>query len=282
MNPLVHYLLYGRAEGRRPRGLNSRIRSAIRAALPGLLQLEPQLQRFVALRNPDLLADRDPFEGALPRAFGAFFNSLDKAFDRIIFVPSVAFGGAELVAMLIAKAAVDTRKHHSVLIVIADSDQVEAANWLPPGAELRAISTFDPRLDIVDRTRFVASAVEAIRPKAVMNVNSLACWNAYKMFGKSLANATDLYAMLFARDYDEQSKPVGYSDSHFRDCFPYLRRIYFDTQRFPRELATTYGLTAQARSKLLCIRPPPQGDTPAWTRSSNNARQRFSVLWAGR
>jgi glycosyltransferase involved in cell wall biosynthesis len=283
INPLVHYMRHGQAEGRRPLRLNSRLRDAIGAALPQLTRLEPRLESFVALRNPDLLEEGDPFEQeALPRAFCAFFKSLDKPYDRIIFVPWISLGGADLVAMLVAKAVADTYGHDSVLIIMTDTDQKNAAHWLPIDVQLRAISDFDPKLTDEDCARFVACVVEAIHPKAVMNINSRACWNALTTYGKSMANTTQHYAMLFGRDYDENDRPIGYCDTHFRDCLPQLRRIYCDTEQFPCELAAKYGLTGKARLKLLSVRPPPEATIRAWVRSPNDARQKFSVLWAGR
>ena len=79
---------------------------------------------------------------------------------------------------------------NSVLIVITNSDQNNAAHWLPAGVQTRAISDFEPKLADEDRAHLVSCVVETIRPKAVMNVNSRACWNAFMTCGKSMANTS--------------------------------------------------------------------------------------------
>jgi len=282
VNPLLHYLRSGKMEGRAPHGPDSRIVSAIRAAAPGLMRVEPELQSLPVLRNPERFVTDRLLDQGLVRAFGGLFQSLNKTYERIIFVPWISHGGADLVAMQVAKIVLEIQGPDSVLIVTTDSDHLSAVDWVPRGADLRTLSTFHSQLSEHDRARFVAGLVQAISPKAVMNINSRACWDAYKRYGKSLVNSSDLYAMLFGCDFDQHGRPIGYADTHFRDCLSYLKRIYSDTERFPHEIAMKFGLTENARSKLLCLRPPPEADVTAWVRPPFEAKRKFSVLWAGR
>ena len=59
-----------------------------------------------ALR-PKVALDLQPF----PRALGALFETLERPYESLIFIPWLSRGGAELVAMLVAEAVVKSNEN---------------------------------------------------------------------------------------------------------------------------------------------------------------------------
>jgi glycosyltransferase involved in cell wall biosynthesis len=262
---------------------NQRLIETIKKAADGFAWADSELAETAILNDPSAANSAKPYDqGPLPLAFAAFFKTLTTAYDHIVFVPSLVYGGAEMVAMQVARAAVKNSRHERVLVVATDSDTSITRHWLPEGVDLSILRAHGAALNADDMPRFVAGIIQSIRPKSVMNVNSRACWEAFRIFGRPLAVTTDLFAMLFCRDYNGAGRAVGYSDSHFRSCFPNLKSVYFDTEMFPRELAERFGILGNGRRQLITARPPPPDDINEWVRPCTEKDRRFSVLWAGR
>ena len=80
-------------------------------------------------------------------AWENLFASLDRSYERIIFVPWLIRGGADLVAVYAARATIEKYGAESLLFVVTDSQRMEASDWLPKGANVRVLldywSTFD-------------------------------------------------------------------------------------------------------------------------------------------
>jgi len=96
--------------------------------------------------------------------------------------------------------------------------------------------------------------IMALKPLAVLNVNSLACWEAIKKTGAPLSTMTDIYASLFCRDYTADGRAAGYADTHFRACLPFTRKIYFDNETFARQMVEEYGIPASLQGRIEVLR----------------------------
>ena len=217
-------------------------------------------------------------------AWTRLFHSLKAEYKYLVFVPHLMRGGADLVAVNAIRAACERHGTGSTLLVLTDSGQKEALDWLPPSARthITVISDIAQSLDIQGRSRLIEMLVMALKPRAILNVNSGACWDALKRSGAWLASVTDVYVSLFCRDYLDDGRAAGYTDTHVRPCLPYIKGVYCDNSQLPTWLSTYYGLPPSQRAKLIVqLQPKSPLATPrGFLRTRNDAR--LPILWAGR
>ncbi|WP_176015539.1 glycosyltransferase [Burkholderia sp. BCC0398] len=280
LHPLVHYMMIGRPQGRHG-GLPAHVLGTI----------EKMISEAGALESPILLDPAFAEPALLPLSYGGqawsgigawqqLFDSLPCAFEHIVFVPWLVRGGADLAAANVVRASIQENGIDSTLIVLTDYDRSDAVEWLPAGTHVRILSEIEPSLTRADRVQLVESLIFALRPKSVMNVNSGACWEAIAKKGAALGKLTELYACLFCRDYTPDGRAAGYADTHFRDCVPYLTKVYFDNAGFMDELAADYGVPAIMRSRLVVLHQPVSNVAVGTYKGGAQAGNR--VMWAGR
>jgi glycosyltransferase involved in cell wall biosynthesis len=280
MHPLVHYITIGKKEGRLA-SIDPRIIQTAADTIAQAGAIEPAILLDPALAKPDQL--RISFGGqGWPglRVWQKLFDSLEHAYTHVVFVPWLVRGGADLAAANAVKAAIEVHGKDSTLVVLADYDRADAVDWLPDGAHTRILSEFGPTLNRSDRVFIIELLIRTIRPKAVLNVNSGACWDAIVQRGGGLSRVTDLYACLFCRDFAPDGRAAGYADSHFRDGLKYLKKVYFDNERFLLELTADYGVPQPLRARLSTLHQPI--DSHAGTKHSGGPTPRNQVMWAGR
>ncbi|MDM0017556.1 glycosyltransferase family 4 protein [Variovorax saccharolyticus] len=281
MNPLLHYLRYGRVEGRRL-CISRSIKDVIQRELPALAQIEP-----------DLMADNQLFEDldtltsvfSMPRGAAAacwrrLWAQVGPKVEHLVFVPWLIRGGADLAAVNVVRVLQQRVGVHSVALIVTDYSDMSAADWLPEGTRFVRLSDTNSALSAGDRKTLVEKLIWTLRPKSVFNVNSRACWEATVHAGRALARMTTLNALLFCRDYNADGRAVGYSDTHFRGAISHLHRVYFDTRYFIAELVTQYGLPPVLEAKLHYLPQPSPGLSTLQPTSATTGRPR--ILWAGR
>ena len=280
--PFIHYLSAGRAEGRLA-APPERLLEIARRTIEDLARLEPALSaanHFVDLRQ--LLIGNGRPVGRLSTAWDGLSGSLPRLFPYVVTVPWLVRGGADLVAVHAIRALAEQRGAEAILLVVTDCDNVEAQAWLPSGVEVRILSSFGTGLDLEERTRLIELLIQALRPHSLFQVNSRACWDAIKRRGQALSKMTRLFAAVFCRDYTADGAPIGYADTHFRDCLPFLERVYLDNETFARELIARFGIPSSMRSKLLVVKQPIRSAAPPAASRSVKEQRRFCVFWAGR
>ena len=282
INPLVHYIRHGIAQGRLPAPRPSAV-SAAEQTIRDVSAFEPEIANVADFKDVSRLTFRSAvYPSALLKAWGKLFASLTSQFSHVIFLPWLVRGGADLIAMNAVRAAIEQHGPAATLVIVTDHDRVEAADWLPLAAEIRVISDYSPNLSHEDRVRIVEMLIVSLRPRAVLNVNSRACWDAIERKGLALAQFTRLYGALFCRDYTEDSRAAGYSDTHFRPSLPYYTKIYFDNQAFRQELIQNYGLPVSIQGRLSVVYAPSAEGLRFRGFRRGDAGGRLSVLWAGR
>lgn len=280
MHPLVHYITIGKQEGRQAGVDPSLIETAMRmvseaGSIESTILLDP------ALADPGLLPINLGGQGWKGlKAWQALFDSLSSPYSHVVFVPWLVRGGADLAATNAVRAAIEVHGKDSTLVVLTDYERTDAIDWLPDGAHVRILSNFGPTLSRSDRVLIVELLIRSIRPRAILNVNSGACWDAIVEKGGALSKVCDLYACLFCRDFTNDGRAAGYADTHFRDGLRHLKKVYFDNERFLRELAGDYGVPQQLRSRLSTLHQPIGGLVK--TRHSGGPSPRNRIMWAGR
>jgi glycosyltransferase involved in cell wall biosynthesis len=280
--PFLHYLNDGRAEGRLAAPPEWLFETA-RRTIADLARLEPELaaaDHFVDLRRLPIMDGRPSRRFAA--AWQGLIGSLPQLFPCVVMVPWLVRGGADLFAIQATRALAERHGADAILLVVTDSDELEAQSWLPPGIAIRVLSSFGPNLDREERTHLVELLIRALRPQSVFQVNSRACWDAIKRRGAALSKMTRLFAAGFCRDYTDGGMPVGYADTHLRDCLPFLQRVYLDNATFAEELIARFGIPPSMRSKLQVVKQPVRTTAVPTARTTVKEPRSFTVVWAGR
>ncbi|MTW17287.1 methyltransferase domain-containing protein [Rhodoplanes serenus] len=278
INPLMHFIEFGAIEGREVYAPQAKFDAdALIAELSGF--------EATALTEISQLKERMPIVLSMPShqgVFGSwakFLRSLPNGVIRVIFVPWLVKGGADLAALNCLRAAMQEDPDGVTLLVATDHAQADAMDWVPEGAHVRFFSDFGP-LTREERVTFVRALIFAVQPKAVLNVNSLACWEAFQLYGRSLKNYTSLHAMMFCRDYLPDGTAAGYADTHLRDCVAALDVVYFDNERFRAEMMAQLYVSADSEARFELL-PQPTGLIEIYKLLESPAK-RPRVLWAGR
>ncbi|MBT9293155.1 glycosyltransferase family 4 protein [Prosthecodimorpha staleyi] len=277
-NPLLHYIEHGAAAYLVPAPPKGYLRtvndlwSSVRH-LDGELSLDRRLGFFKGVE----LVDGRPKNNRVLDALKTVVEKYPYAYDRMIFVPWLVRGGAELVASHFARAAAETFGPESVAVVMTDWDRPDARDWIANGVDVISLPGLFPKANLDERAQLIENILRIYRPKAVLNVNSPSFWEALKGRGRFLSVYTAVYACLFCRDYDDAGNPAGYADSHFRDSIAHLTHLYSDNERFLAELVRQYHLPTDLRAKMSAVRQPIH-------LASNSVHYLTSrkILWAGR
>lgn len=292
LNPLIHYLRYGHSEGRYTGAEETPIRITSKDIIRRYKNLIQKSVREVgvfeaAVTNDPVLKDMKGLpwtfslnSSLLWRAWKNIFNSINHDIKCIVFVPWLAKGGADLVAVNIIRAAIEKHGSNKVLLVLADYDNKDSIDWLPDTTQWIAFSDFG-LLTHEDREKLIESLVFALQPTSVINVNSYACWDVFSKKGKALSQHSNLFVYLFCHDYDSEGKAAGYAATHFYDALPYLTKVYFDNATFLKKLCHEYNLSEEMQKKLVVLRQP----TPQNIELKDyefSEKTPFPILWAGR
>ncbi|MEI2302401.1 glycosyltransferase family 4 protein [Ensifer sp. MJa1] len=278
LNPIIFHIRHGH---NRDTVIPPRMRALLRLNIRRWSPIEAAIRtetRFHPLK-------RLPINASIPsvplfQAWTRLFASLPAGIDRIVFVPWIVHSGADLASANMVKAAIDAYGVQSVLVVVTDAPRLEAVDWLPPGTLVAVLPLIDQTLGHEDRVRLTELIVFSLRPKAIMNVNSRACWDLFLSKGKALSSMCRLHAAMFCQDYTDSGVPIGYSDTHFMGTIDNIEKLYIDNSTFIQKIIADYQLPASYASKLALLRQP-------CTVGKNATRQvgggkRMRVIWAGR
>jgi glycosyltransferase involved in cell wall biosynthesis len=280
LSPLVHYLTIGKPEGRSYR-FDPRIMDSVDRMIAEAGSLESTILLEPAFAEPSLLSfNLGGQDWVGIHAWQDLFDTLDRPYDHIVFVPWLVRGGADLAAANAARAVIEAHGIDSTLVVLTDHECTDAIDWLPEGTHVRVFSNFGPTLSRADRSLMVEALILAVQPKSILNVNSGACWDAIVRRGGALGRATDIYACLFCRDYTPDGRAAGYSDTHFRDALPYLKKLYFDNEGFLNEMMLDAGVPPSLQAKMVTVYQPMMSSGAPL--HAGGPRERNAVIWAGR
>ncbi|MEI5996866.1 hypothetical protein H3V53_06515 [Paraburkholderia bengalensis] len=254
LHPLVHYLTIGRNEGRRC-GLDARVFATVGKMYEEAGALEPAVALDPALASPHLLGIHGGGQHwpAL-RAWRALFESLEHPFRCIVFVADPLHAEMTEIALDAAHAAIEAHGADSTLIVFTDDERANKDH--AAGVHTRCLSNFGEPLTRAERASIVEKLILSVRPKAVLNIDSAACWDTIVRKGGALQSATDLYAYLYGSDGGVGSRANDFAHTHFREGLPFLRKVYVESLQFQESVASEYGLPPSLKSRLVPLHSP--------------------------
>jgi glycosyltransferase involved in cell wall biosynthesis len=280
-NPLLHFIRIGASINRRLVEIRHSNTLAI-DLLSEIEHLDPDLPNLMqALGKGPLTVVDGVRRDEAADAWDKLFASLNRPYDRLIFVPWLMLRDEDLVAAYAARAAIDRHGIDSLLVVVTDSSSTEALGWLPAGTHVRILGDYGLDLSAQDRMELSLWLVQALRPRSLFNINSRACWEILRSHGAALSTFCELHAALFCRDFDESGHDSGYSSSYFRSSIPHLKSVLFDNQHFADELAEKYGVPPSLRMRLKRVYQPAPAATPHGFLLAQEGELK-PVMWAGR
>jgi len=293
----MHWCEYGAEEGRLPHPVfpgellkdysgPDALRAWIKQigdAPPTFDWLEP-LWRVAYSHEPELgrlhwqgsrLSDR-PFQGTKRGIHTTRIRKLMPRINFLALLPCMAMGGAERLASIALSYRAKNCGTEDLLILCTDLDDRQAKHWFDGlGTVYWVNDDLNLALDQNDCSLLVAQIVCGWGPKAVMNFNSRAGWEAMAKWGRQMSSRSDTYSWLFSRIYGSEGEPSGYADEYGRQAIPSLKAVLFDNQTFANELTEDYALPISQAKKFKTLYQPVD-ELPAREFSGT------AVLWAGR
>jgi glycosyltransferase involved in cell wall biosynthesis len=280
-NPLLYFLRHGASMHIRVAEIHNS--NAIAAQLLSDIEhLDPELPNLKqTLANGPLTVVDGVRRDETADAWNRLFASLNQPFQRMLFLPRLARGDANQIAFYAARATIDLHGINSLLIVVTDGSSTEALDGLPAGAHVRILDEYGSDLSAQDRMELSLWLIQALRPRNLLNINSMACWEVLRSHGAALSTFCELHAALLGREFDDSGLDIGYSNAYFRPSIQYLKSVLFDNQNFADELAEQFGMPPSMRSRLKRVYQPAPF-APRRGALLENTIKPMSVLWSGR
>lgn len=290
INPLAHFLIFGRREARAhcsPFVLLSSPTEPQRTGEASLLvehykklrEIEPLLPSSHRLAElPEQAMPRNSIAG---EAYRKLVEILPRPFSHLFLIPWLIRGGAEKVTMNMVRCVAEQRGVDAPLVVLTDSKDVSALDWLPRGVRWVSLLELDRELTMEDRQLLLLRLILQAKPVAVVNTNSETAWYLYKKHGLQLREFTNLCACLFDYGYDSEGIPDGLPIHFLNHSFDYLSYLFSDNNQFRNKLIARFAFSKDELHKLVVAYTPLEID------EKNVAAPRISatnkdILWASR
>ncbi len=231
-----------------------------------------------------------------PRANDAGYEKLREAtkilpksrYDSVVLMPAGRMGGADLVAAILVRALVKSKK---VLILRTDDSHWDCPHWYPEDVDSIDISPYlkdiqNQHQGIPVRHRALYVILTEIAAPQIFNVNSRLAFETMVSYGAQLASQFKLYAYYFCADRTENGSETGYPVLFFHNIFRYLDAAILDTKYLANILENRFSLPLSETQRLKTIYTPAQVDAeqlPVSERhKSEPDRSRPRILWGGR
>ena len=270
---LEHYVLHGHKEGRIP--AKRRIPAAVIDEFQEMIDIEPKLLLASGGLNSVVRYPRVTPSLFVPGIVRKKYNNNIKA---IVCVPFVSRGGADLVATYCVKALQNQYGTENVLLIVTDSSNVEVESWLEEETQCLVLEEETEFRDIDDKICTLHNVIGQYNPESVLNVNSFACWEMYKLYGRQLSTVTSLYAYYFCYDYDINKNRVGYITEYLTDTIDYMKGVMVDNLHIVEDIKDRYRFSENNLSKIHQIYSPYLDGNV----SHKSDEIKDGILWIGR
>jgi Glycosyl transferases group 1 len=189
-------------------------------------------------------------------AWRQLLTSIDRIYKRMIFVPSPDFAENDPLASNIWRAIQQLNGCDDTLVIATDDTNMSVPNTLSAGIPLRNLSSSQLDLSVPDRIEVSTALIYHMQPAAVLNFNSSTLWQTIEERGPALARVTRLFTYVLDRTRAPSDPINGLTERHFRNCFPYLTRIYADNASLIELLIDTYEVPNNLRERFRVVYNP--------------------------
>jgi hypothetical protein len=253
IHPLDHYLGIGFREKRKT-GLTDRHIALLHDLVGQFSESEPAIRHEGQFKFLDRIFYARGAESTRVReCWKKIFASLAKPYDRIVFSGEMNEADA---AVYVMEAAAETGKIAGTLLVQTDFVETDTARVQSAGADVLIFSDFDSGLTHDERVELVEYLIAAVEPEAVLNVDSAACWGAFRRRSAALSQ----FANLFACVLDETGL-----DEAMHASLPHLRKVYTADAAFIEQFAERHRLSDRKRLEFIGG-PETKSPKRAWPR----------------
>lgn len=317
MNPLVHFVLTGQAEGRahgamsagapvfdafsavlgkspkeaeallaqRRGDLRERLKSG---ELGRMVERASELEPLV--RHSTLAAIRagiTPFrnEGMMAQIVAIHRMQEAAGWKRakaVVLIPWVHLSGATRIAGHLCHALAEIYGADEVVVIRTETSEFQFPEWFPAGCRHVDFAGMAERVRPESRLRLLVELLRSLCPAAVFNVNSRLMWEAMEPYGKALADTTSLYAYLFCNDKNVHGDWVGYPVRNFHRFFDEFAGVITDSRFLASSLQSQFHLPPAQQGKLVTLDTPADTNMQIAIPSPKKAGARPQVFWAGR
>ncbi|MEF3405207.1 glycosyltransferase [Agromyces sp. CCNWLW203] len=224
---------------------DSRAAAHIQNALREATEIEPAISWTA--HHYDKLARWHTDDDGYTDALEYVLDAIGDRSDAIVAVPWVGIGGADLVSRNYATAIQSSARFRGKTTLLATHLPERTVHELiPEGVNFVQVpKTLDKMWPDLQR-RFIAQIVVMTRPELLVSVNCFHLANALQLYGRQIADGTDVFATLFAFDRIEPGYPVNpiTDDS---------QRAYLDDIA---GIITDNSNTAALIEEILAVEPP--------------------------
>jgi glycosyltransferase involved in cell wall biosynthesis len=254
MNPLHHYIVYGRDEGRiLPFEFNEIVTQQVINCLNIDADILPNHRTLSELPKTAL-----PKLGALSYQLTIdLMERFDEFKPEALFLLSgMRLGGAELAGLNVIR---ELSEKYKVLVIFTDNVAPQQESWW---ADLSNVSLYsmqdvaNGQVNYHDRVSVLANVLSRQSRLNIFNSNSFVGWDLIKKYGVALEGLHDIYPMLFCYDKDINFKKCGYIQDYLLDVLPYIKHCFFDNQSVIDEVTEDFGLTSAQQFKLSVLYQP--------------------------
>ncbi|MGQ7848772.1 glycosyltransferase family 4 protein [Granulosicoccus sp. 3-233] len=248
---LKHYVQHGHQEGRA--GKRYELPDSLKAETDALAQIEPKLGGYFDRQKSVVeypLIKSSTYAPCLIR--GRYTDGIQVA----ICVPFLSRGGADLVSTYILKAFQQRYGAENVLLLVTDRAENVVPQWIMEDTQVVYLDEESNFSGFDDRVHTLHSIIGMLSPEKIVNINSHAAWEMYKVYGRQLASVADLYAYIFCFDYTVGNARVGYIVDYVPKTIKYLKRIFCDNQTVIDDMESLYGFSKVNKDVLQVVYVP--------------------------
>ncbi|MDZ7839287.1 MAG: glycosyltransferase family 4 protein [Gammaproteobacteria bacterium] len=285
MNPLVHWELHGRKEGRRGI-IDATTTDILNRFQEGLLAEEvawaTTLDPLVA--HPDqertVTSPKDYPVGARAAVAALRRRFAGRRFDYVVTIPHVRMSGAARVAGHFIRALGTVRPKASILLVLTDLSVLEHPEWFPDGCEILDLAAhWTEGLPYDARITVLLDLIYGVEARIVMNINSRLAWDAVAIYGRQLSQELAIGTYLFTWEETISGRRTGYPIHFLRECANHIDHIVCDADHLVRDVCERFGFL-QGQSGQVQVLRTPMGNVGAFSPKAKCGARK--VLWAGR
>jgi glycosyltransferase involved in cell wall biosynthesis len=169
----------------------------------------------------------------------------------LICIPYLKSGGGELVACNLAHAFKHLYGPGSCAVLVTDWSGLivklifpeNTFNRYPDGVEIVDIVALS-HLPYQQRLWELMTAIMAMGPELIINVNSDTMWQLYERFAQELSRQVRLGTVAFVHVGDKDGKPIGYTATHLERLLPFLDFVITDNESVIRQLGREFASVA--------------------------------------
>ncbi len=236
INPLVHYLTEGSLLGVSPSAAFDGSAYCLRNPDVAAAGVNPLLH-FVSVGQAEGRVGLTPgasYENPhFPSALARLQDAIAEPFSHLLISSELVRGGSVRCACSFAAAIARNVGLRNVLFLVTDYAPVTCAGWLPSGGRIVNLLELEPTLSREDRGKLLFEVLSSVKPKIAMNFNSTIFWKAideyFEKGGEKLP--TKLVAYLGGYEDYVDLNCHGFDDGPIKRLIDHLDLFVSDNER---------------------------------------------------